>query len=141
MKDITLKITGKQVIDGEEEEQIEFMTEGKMFRRNGNLYVTFDESGVAGMPGGKTTLRLADEVVRMKRMSDEEAGDTVIEFRKGRRYNGVYVTPFGPVVMEVLTNDIVKNLGDGDKGTVDIDYHISLRGLMEGRNLLNIKIM
>ena len=141
MKDITLKITGKQVIDGAEEEQIEFVTEGKLFRRNGNVYVTFNESGVAGEPGAKTTLRFDDEVVRMKRISQEQAGDTVIEFRKGRRYNSMYVTPFGPIVMEVLTNDIVKDLGDDDKGTVDIDYHISLRGLMEGRNLLNIKIM
>ena len=43
--------------------------------------------------------------------------------------------------MEVLTNDI-KNELDGElgEGSLKIDYHVALKGLFEGRNLLDIDL-
>ena len=49
--------------------------------------------------------------------------------------------PYGAVEMEVLTNYFKKNLDSEGKGTIDIDYNISLKGLAESRSTLNIEVM
>ena len=65
-----------------------------------------------------------------------------MEFKKGKRVKGYYETPYGSIEMEVLTNDIINNINrETSKGSLNIDYHISLKGLSEGRSRLNIEIM
>ena len=44
MKDITLKIIGKQSYDDMEEEQMEFVTDGRLYVRGGSAYIIYDES-------------------------------------------------------------------------------------------------
>ena len=56
-------------------------------------------------------------------------------------YNGIYETPFGPVEIEILTNELESTLSEEGGGQIDIDYSISLKGLSEGRNKLNITLM
>lgn len=141
MKDIMLRISGKQISMDAEEDQIEFITEGKIYERNQALYLVYDESEVSGMPGCKTSLKLKGDTVRMRRFGENVILDTAIEFEKGRRYEGFYDTPFGAIEMEVLTNDLVNNMSPEGKGSIDIDYHISLKGLSEGRSKLNIQII
>ncbi|WP_312647359.1 DUF1934 domain-containing protein [Aminipila sp.] len=142
MKDIMLRIIGRQIsTDAANEDQIEFITEGKIFERNQATYLVYEESEVSGMPGCKTSLKLKGDTIKMKRFGDSVALDTVIEFQKGCRYEGFYDTPFGAIEMEVLTNDLVNNLTPDGKGSIDIDYHVSLKGLSEGRSKLNIQII
>ena len=50
-------------------------------------------------------------------------------------------TPFGPIPLEVLTNYVRSSITEEGGGGIDIDYEISLKGLMEGRNTLNITLM
>lgn len=142
MKDIMLKIIGKQMAMENEEDIMEFMTEGKFFEKNGALYLTYKESELSGLEGCTTSLKIKDGMIRMRRFGEQLPMDTVIEFEKGRRFEGYYDTPFGAVELEVLTNDIVNNLVyEQGKGTLNIDYDISLRGLTEGRSKLNIEII
>ncbi|MHC1723226.1 MAG: DUF1934 domain-containing protein [Aminipila sp.] len=142
MKDIMLKIVGKQIsTDAANEDEIEFVTEGKIFEKNQATYLVYEESEVSGMPGCKTSLKLKGNTIKMKRFGDNVGLDTVIEFQKGCRYEGFYDTPFGAIEMEVLTNDLVNNLTPDGKGSIDIDYHVSLKGLSEGRSKLNIQII
>jgi hypothetical protein len=43
--------------------------------------------------------------------------------------------------MEVLTNTLNNTLTAEGSGELNIDYHISLKGLIESRNTLNVTIM
>jgi hypothetical protein len=43
--------------------------------------------------------------------------------------------------MEVLTNDIDNRITGEGKGSIDIDYHVSLKGLTESRSRLSIEIL
>lgn len=143
MKDIMLKIIGKQLFGlSEEEEQLEFMTEGKFYEKDDSIYLVYDESEFSGMEGCKTSLKITGDKIQMRRYGESVPLDTEIQFEKGKRFIGYYDTPFGAVEMEVLTNDVVNNINKADvKGTLNIDYHISLRGLSEGRNRLDIEII
>jgi len=136
-----LRIIGKQLSYDIEEVQLEFVTEGKIYEKEEALYLEYDESEFSGMPGCRTKLELSGDMIKMSRLGAGVGLDTEIEFRKGKRYSGYYETPFGAVEMEVLTNDIENNLTAEGKGSVNIDYHISLKGLAEGRNRLNIEVM
>ena len=56
MRDITLKITGKQVYQDHEEDQMEFITDGKIYQRKNAVYMVYDESEVSGLKGCTTAL-------------------------------------------------------------------------------------
>jgi len=140
MKNIRLKITGAHIYEEVEENQMELVTEGKFYQRAGNLYLTYDESEFSGMKGCKTRLTLKGNTVRMTRKGSAVGIDTEIHFEKGKRYSGFYDTPYGPVEMEVLTNELSNTVDFEDGGIVDIDYSISLKGLAEGRSRLNIEV-
>ena len=141
MKDITLKITGKQCYDDVEEDQMEFVTEGRLYEKNGFCYLIYDESEISGLEGLKTTLRFDDKSLKMKRIGSAGPG-TELYFEEGKRFSSVYETPMGPMEIEVLTRS-VKNLLDKEsaKGQIDIEYDVSLGGMAEGKNKLIIDVM
>ena len=70
MKDVRLKIVGKHIYEDVEEDQLELVTEGKLYQRGNNIYLTYDESEFSGMEGCRTRLTLSDNVVRMTRHGD-----------------------------------------------------------------------
>ncbi len=141
MKEIMMKIIGTQVTDDLEEDQMEFVTEGKLYEKGEAIYLVYDETEISGLPGCRTRLKLKDGSIKMKRVGENVGIDTEIEFEKGKRYTGYYGTPYGAIKMEVLTNHIENNLLSDGTGTLNIDYHISLKGLTEARNKLNIQLM
>ena len=141
MKDIMLKITGKQFSGDISEDQMEFITEGKLYEKGDSTYLIYDESECSGFPGCKTTLKLTGDCIRMKRIGSEVGFGMEFIFEKGKRFNSKYHTPYGNLDMEVLTNDVVNNLTEEGFGDINIDYHVSLNGMAEGRNRLKIEVM
>lgn len=118
---------------------VEIITEGKLYRRNGKTYLLYDESPLSGLEGCMTTLILDDNRVKMKRTGDNRSTDEIV-FERGKRYFSEYETPMGMIPLEVLTNHVNNRLDENGYGDVDIDYHISLDGLMDGRNTIRISV-
>lgn len=141
MKKVMVKIKSMQTGPDAGDNEMEFVTEVKLYRKNGALYLLYDESEFSGMPGCKTRLRLRGEEVQMKRFGEGAGIGNELKFEKGKRYTGIYDTPFGPIEIELLTNDIAGSISEEGTGQVDIDYEVSLKGLLEGRNRLNITLM
>lgn len=141
MKDITLKITGKQCYEGREEDQLEFVTDGKLYEKNGSIFVIYEESEVSGMEGCKTAVKVDGDTVKLKRIG-ALGFNTELYFEKGKRFSSVYQTPYGPMDIEVLTNWVKNNI-DLEKmmGKVDIEYDVSLSGYAEGKNRITIDLM
>ena len=141
MKEVMIRIKGKQVSRESGEDEMEFVTEGKLYHRNGTTYLLYEESELSGVPGCRTRLRLRDGEIQMKRFGEDAGEGNEILFEAGKRYTGFYETPFGPIPLEVLTNYVRNNITAEGEGGIDIDYEISLKGLLEGRNTLNITVM
>ena len=141
MKEVMLRIKSMQVSREAGSDEMEFVTEAKLYKRNGALYLLYEESEFSGMPGCRTRLRLRDDEVQMKRFGEGAGIGNELRFKKGSRYTGLYETPFGPIEMEVLTNDVASTISEEGTGQVDIDYEVSLKGLLEGRNRMNITLM
>lgn len=141
MKEVMVKIKSQQVSREAGSDEMEFVTEAKLYKRNDALYLLYEESEFSGMPGCKTRLRLRDGEVQMKRFGDGAGVGNELRFKKGARYTGLYDTPFGPIEMELLTNDVASTISEEGTGQVNIDYEVSLKGLLEGRNRMNITLM
>ncbi|MDR1271850.1 MAG: DUF1934 domain-containing protein [Clostridiales Family XIII bacterium] len=145
MKDIRLKIIGNQIRGlGNEpagEDAMEFITEGRFMKRGDSLYLIYDESELSGVEGCTTSLKVSGGSVKMRRYGAEIGYDAPIEFEQGKRWDGYYDTPFGPVPMEVLTNEIHNTLEDEGTGSLWIDCSICLRGLSDSRSKLSFEIM
>ena len=141
MKEVMVRIKSMQVSREAGSDEMEFVTEAKLYKRNGALYLLYEESEFSGMHGCRTRLRLRDDEVQMKRFGEGAGIGNELRFKKGSRYTGLYETPFGPIEMEVLTNDVASTISEEGTGQVDIDYEVSLKGLLEGRNRMNITLM
>ena len=141
MKDIMLKIIGKQFSGDEAEEQMEFVTEGKLYEKNGATYLIYEESEFSGFPGCKTSLELKGDTIRLKRIGDGTEYGMEIEFKEGQRFSSKYDTPYGPIGMEVLTDSVTNDLSPEGYGKIGVKYQVSLGGMAEGRNELNIEVI
>ena len=145
MKDIMLRIIGNQLhgleSESDKDDAMELITEGRFVQKGNALYLIYEESELSGVHGFTTSLKVTDDKVRMKRYEKEGGIQTAIEFEKGGKFVGWYDTPFGAIEMEVMTNDIDNNLNPEGFGTLDIDCSVSLKGLIESRNLLRFEIM
>ena len=140
MKEVMVKITTNQVNEQGEEDIMEFVTEAKLYKRGEAVYLIYEETELSGIPGCRTRLKCKPDEVQMKRYGEGAGIGNEIRFERGRRYCGLYDTPFGAIELEVLTNRLENNLTEGG-GNLDIDYNISLKGLMEGHNQLSITLM
>ena len=139
MKDIMLKITGNQ-FSGDDQDRVEFITAGTMFSDNEATYISYDETEISGFEGCSTKLTIKPESVVLTR-SGSEMGETVMCFEKGKRYSGFYSTPMGNIGLELLTND-VRGVAPGESiSKLSIDYDISLKGIIESRNTIDIEIL
>ncbi|MBR4150897.1 MAG: DUF1934 domain-containing protein [Firmicutes bacterium] len=132
-----LKITGKTA---DEDDGIEFITEGKFCRKGPLLFIQYPESELSGMEGCTTSLTVGKNKVRLRRSGEPLAVDTVMEFEKGKRFLGVYETPFGPLGMEILTDSIEKELEEDGRGRLSINYSVSLKGVSDARKTLDIEL-
>ena len=141
MNEITLKIKGKQKIKDVEEDQMEFVTDGRLYEKNNSIYIMYDESEVSGMKGCTTTIKMTENSIKMRRTGDLGM-NTELYFETGKRFNSVYNTPYGPMGIEVLTN-YVKNDFDKEvyKGMIDVEYKISMDAVVESQNRLTIEVM
>ena len=140
MKDIMIRLTGRQLnSEGTDTDQIEFITEGKAYKKGNATYLTYEEGEMSGLEKVRTTVRIGnDGEIRMKRFGSSLLLETVMEFQKGKRFNSLYQTPYGAIEMEVLTNRIINSIRPDLTGSLYIDYDIALKGISEGRNMLNI---
>lgn len=140
MTGVLLKIMGINMTGNDEAEQVELVTEGDLSQKGDEIHLCYDESELSGMEGHKTCLVVDRDSVRMTRMAGGDHVETEIFFQVGTRHAGLYETPYGPIEMEVLTNELISDISGEEGGSINIDYHISLKGLSEGRNKLSIQV-
>lgn len=138
MRNVMLKIRGVQNYLGEVSEPIELITEGKFYNKDNAKYLVYEESEISGMVGCTTTLKVQDDKIVMKRF-----GSAISElvFQKGKRHTTNYSTPYGNFKLEILTKKLDYQIRDDEaEGKISLIYDISIQGLKESSNSLDIEI-
>lgn len=136
-KKVWLSISGA-IKNEDDQDSVEFLTEGDLYPEAGGVCVTYHESEVSGMEGTVTTLRVDDQKVSVIRLGST---NSIMEFEMGKRKMSMYSTPFGDVTMGILTKNVDVNYNEKKEPTgVMVDYNIEIEGVTNSQNTLNIKI-
>lgn len=122
---------------GNENDVIELCTEGKYYKRKDSIYLVYEESEISGLKGTTTTIKIKDSEFELKRRGAQK---TSLIFKKGKRYSSQVMTPGGNIGMEIITDDIISNIKEEPIYiNIKCEYSIALKGLFQGKNIINIK--
>ena len=132
-KAIVLNIKS-EIVQNNKKDQIEFSSDGNYYEKNNKKYLSYDETELTGMEGSRVVLIIDESSIEMHRFGTTKAK---MIFELGKKTKTNYKTPHGLFKMEVVTNQLIINLTEGQ---IKIDYDLKIKGLSEGRNKLVINI-
>ena len=132
---VKLKIKTSQYLDGRDFQTIESYYKGDQIEKNGNIYITFSEFDTS--KERSSTIKISDEEVLLLKSGDITSR---MKFREDRDFRSKYRTPYGVFDMDLHTYKISKRISDKEL-KLNLDYKISIRGLMDANNRLEMKVV
>ena len=119
---------------------IQFMTTGKLYYKNpGEALLQYVESQEDEATGAITSadisLSMTDGKITMQRSGDYS--NTMV-FSNGKRFEGVYRTPYGEVDMAVFTREAACRIGNRE-GSLHLKYQLQIQGNYASTNELHLE--
>lgn len=108
----------------EEEEAVDLMTTGMLYPLKEGWKLTYTETQPEDNTTTEITLLMGRDRVVMTRSGDYASS---MVFRKDRRFEGSYHTPFGSLSMAVFATRVDVNM-TREHGTVVLEYQLDLQG-------------
>ena len=126
-RDILISITGTQFSEGEHDD-VELITTGDYFMKNGKHYILYDEIGDSADEVVKNTIKVGTNNMDIIKTGSSRVHMT---FEKDKKIMSCYATPMGDLMIGISTNQIcVEEQEDllkiAVKYSLDINYeHVS----------------
>lgn len=102
-RDVLVSVSGIHMSGGEPQE-VELITAGDYFLKNGKEYILFEETLEEGGQPVKTTIRLEEDSLDITRRGDSM--DSRMKFQKGQKDVSRYLTPAGELMLGIHTNQV-----------------------------------
>lgn len=138
MQDVVLNIKSSQLLSNwEHEEAVELITPGKLYHKNGNVYITYHEGSLTGMRNTETTLK-----VERGRVTLTRTGDVYSEmvFENGFRHLSYYdMGEVGGMAIGVNARRVDTSFTD-QGGLIDVEYAIEVENEYTGDNNILIEV-
>ncbi len=135
VKLVVLTVESVIKMQGEEDQAMELITEGKFYDKAGSRYFIYQESQISGMEGDKTMLKLSQEKVVMHRYGEH---NSELSFEENKRYESDYNTPYGPFKMEVLASKVICEVDGNGAGFIELKYEMSIKGIGKTKTTMKI---
>lgn len=136
-KDVIITIASRQKFEGCEPDQIDLITAGRLYRRGGKYFISYEESELTGMEGTRTTLKLEDRQVTMTRTGTYPSQ---MLFAENKRHVGLYQTEAGSLAVSTHTSHLVNTIGENG-GSLAIDYTVEIDSSLAGRHRFEMAVM
>ena len=136
LKDVWISINSIHSYDQDDEDSLEFSTDGHYYYDGENGCLTYMESDVTGLEGTRTSVIVMPDQVVVDR--DGMITSRMI-FREGLRDAFQYATPFGSATMGIDTRRISHRM-DENGGWVEIDYVVDMEHAVAARNRFQITV-
>ena len=135
-KDVFIYIIGKQSADRESETS-ELYTNGTYFMRNGNYYISYDETEASGYKGCRTVVKVAgnDKVVMMR----SGASPSHLIMERDKRCVGEYGFDNGQLFIGVTTEEIQNKLNESG-GELYFRYQLDFNARSYSTNEVTITV-
>ena len=128
-----LKILTKQYDEVGNIDTIEVNTIGKMFEKNKDIYIVYEESEENQKV--TTTLKISEEEVSIKRFGNV---NSLMIFKENHKNLTKYKTNQGLFVIETETNKLTIDKSKNNYIKLNIEYNINILDLFIGKNEINI---
>ena len=136
MKDVIIDINSRFNLEEEEEDQLQFTTDGFYLLEGDTACISYFETEVTGMEGTRTSLFVMPDQVVVDR---EGTVTSRMVFKEGLKSAFQYATPFGNANMGIDTRRIAQSMGETG-GRVEIDYVVNMEHVVASRNKFEITV-
>lgn len=122
-KEVLVKISGLHTMEQEQEnDQVEMITAGDYFLKNGKHYVVYEET-LEGFDGNvRNTVKITDNKLEIRKQGVAMAH---MIFEKDKKNLTRYATPMGEMIVEVTTNAI-EMTEEEDRLNVCVNYALDI---------------
>lgn len=135
MKKINATITITSIINSDEAEKTEFITEGAFYFKNGSYYILYDEKEELGMANCSVIVKASEDVASVNRTGDFSSK---MYYKKGEATEFLYHTPYGKFPVILSTQEIKNNLNVMG-GKLEIIYSVTINN-EENFHVLGIEV-
>ena len=136
MKDVVIYIRSLYGYGGEEEDSIDFTTDGLYTYDGSTASFTYLESDVTGMEGTRTSVVVSPDKVIVDR---DGAVTSRMVFQPGLKDAFLYETPVGSATMHMATRDLRQRFNEHG-GQVEIDYVLDMEHAFASRNRFRLTV-
>ena len=117
------------------EDVVKLFTTGYLSGESGCWRLKYTETDPETSQRSHITLKMEKNSVSMSRDGQEK---TLMEFTPGRRFEGMYQTPYGDMSIGVFPNLVSYRLEE-KKGEIDLSYRLDIQGQYTGDRELHIR--
>ena len=136
MKDVVISIRAIQACGMDDEDLVEFTTDG-LYTFDGEVgCLTYMETEVTGLEGTRTSVMVMPDQVVVDR---DGLITSRMVFKEGSRDSFLYNTPYGTATMNINTRRIHRQVGEHG-GNVEIDYVVDMEHAVVTRNKFQLNI-
>lgn len=130
LKDVVITI--RSIIDYglNEEDRIDFTTDGYYMLEDGVAQIAYIETEVTGLQGTRTSVKILPERIIVDRRGNLTSR---MEFSAGSKSSFLYDTPAGTATMNMNTRS-VRHRFDHTGGELEIDYVLDMEHTVVSRN-------
>lgn len=122
MKKYNATLTITSVINSDESDKMEFVTDGAFYLKNGSYYILYDEKEEMGMADCSVTIKVSDSDVSISRKGEFSSK---MLYKAGEASEFLYNTPYGRFPVILTTQEINNNLNVMG-GRIEILYGITI---------------
>lgn len=119
-KDVLLSIRGLHMeTDTDHAEPVEIITPAEYYMRNGKQYILYDELNEEKTSSTKVRIKISD--TNCIEITKNGSSSTHMLFERGKKNLTCYNTPFGSLMIAIITNQIQLEQNDSEL-SLKIDY-------------------
>lgn len=134
-KDVLVKISGLHAME-QDSDQIEVITAGDYFLKNGKHYVIYEETVEGFEENVRNTVKISEDKMEIRKQG---ASMAQMVFEKDKKNLTRYVTPMGEMLVEITTNQIeMKEEEDSLNVCVNYALDINYQHVSDCKILMNI---
>jgi uncharacterized beta-barrel protein YwiB (DUF1934 family) len=133
---ILVRVRGTQVKGPGDEESIELVTEGRLYRRDCSYYILYQESCLSGLEGTLTSLKIEPTRVVLNRSGGTSQRQS---FEEGVWHQSYYVTPYGILRVGVIPSRVDVDLTESG-GSINLEYELQIEQEKVSDNRLLITV-
>ncbi len=136
MKDVVINIKSLQNYGFDDEDGIEFTTDGYYFTDGDMACISYAETAVTGMEGTRTSLMVEGDQVVLDR--DGLIRSRMV-FTPGEKNTFQYSTPYGTANLGIDTREVKQNF-DENGGEMELVYVVNMDHAIVTRNKFHITV-